>query len=289
MPPPAADLRSFCRRVLEAGDLAHKLAPPVDGEGRALPDDEPGAALDIRTPARDPQLALVTGADRLPRPGELSDPDARAVCLARFAHHELMAVELFAWALLRWPELPAALRRALATVLAEEQSHCRLYLDRLAAHGSRLGDHALSGYFWRHAPAMAASPHGPSAFLAGMGLTLEQANLDFAGLYRDAFRAAGDEQSAQVCERVRAEEIGHVALAARWLARLAPTPPGDDDELVARYEACVPFPLAAARAKGRRFDAAARRRAGLSEAFIEHVRRARSSSERRPREEPPPA
>jgi len=269
MPPPAADLRSFCRRVLEAGDLAHKLAPPVDGEGRALPDDEPGAALDIRTPARDPQLALVTGAARLPRPGELSDPDARAVCLARFAHHELMAVELFAWALLRWPELPAALRRALATVLAEEQSHCKLYLDRLVAHGSQLGDHALSGYFWRHAPAMAASPHGPSAFLAGMG--------------------AGDEQSAQVCERVHAEEIGHVALAARWLPRLAPAPPGDDDELVARYEACVPFPLAAARAKGRRFDAAARRRAGLSEAFIEHVRRARSSSERRSGAEHPPA
>jgi uncharacterized ferritin-like protein (DUF455 family) len=286
MSAPAADLRSFCRRVLEAGDLASKLAPPLDGEGHPLADDDPGAPLSIDAPARDPELALVTGAARLPRPGELADAAARATCLARFAHHELMAVELFAWALLRWPDLPSPLRRALAAVLAEEQIHCRLYLERLAAHGSQLGDHALSGYFWRHAPAIAQSPHGARAFLAGMGLTLEQANLDFAGLYRDALRAAGDEESARVCERVHADEIGHVALAARWLARLDPAVRLADghenaayDE-IAGYETCVPFPLSAARAKGRRFDAAARRRAGLSEAFIEHVRLARSSAER---------
>jgi hypothetical protein len=42
--------------------------------------------------------------------------------------------------------------------------------------------------------------------------------------------------------------------------------------------------LAAARAKGRRFEAAARRRAGLSEDFIAFVRDARSSQEKRPEE-----
>ena len=187
-----------------------------------------------------------------------------------------MAVELFAWALLRWPELPAALRRALLGVLAEEQLHCRLYLERLAAHGSDLVEHEHSDYFWKHAPTIAASPHGPRAFLCAMGLTLEQANLDFSLLYRDAFRAAGDEATARVCERVHADEAAHVRLAAVWLPRLA----GDGATLVEAYERAVPFPLAAARAKGRRFDIPARRRAGLPEAFIEHVRRARSSQER---------
>lgn len=276
MPDPAHDLRSFCRRVLEAGDLASKLAPPVDACGQPLPDDEPGPPLTFAAPARDPQLALATGVPRLPRPGELGDAAARALCLARFAHHELMAVELFAWALLRWPELPAALRRAFAGVIAEEQAHCRLYLDRLAAHGSQLGDYQLSGYFWLHARALDQSPHGPRAFLAGMGLTLEQANLDFAGIYRDAFRSAGDEASALACERVRCEEIAHVALAARWLPRLSPQAAAD---LTSDYEQCVPFPLCAARAKGRHFDTDARRRAGLPESFIEYVRHARSKPE----------
>ena len=57
---------------------------------------------------------------------------ARAECLARFAHHELMAVELFAWALLRWPMMPSPMRAGFVGVLAQEQVHCRLYLERLA-------------------------------------------------------------------------------------------------------------------------------------------------------------
>jgi len=54
--------------------------------------------------------------------------------------------------------------------------------------------------------------------------------------------------------------------------------PEGQDEIEA-YRAAVPYPLAAARAKGRRFDEAARRRAGLSGEFIAFVRGARSSQE----------
>jgi len=45
--------------------------------------------------------------------------------------------------------------------------------------------------------------------------------------------------------------------------------------------AAVPFPLDAARAKGKQFSTLARRAAGLSEALIEHVRSARSQQELR--------
>jgi uncharacterized ferritin-like protein (DUF455 family) len=190
-----------------------------------------------------------------------------------------MAAELFAWALLRWPALPRDLRRGLLGVLAEEQRHCRLYLARLRALGSRLEEHALSDYFWKQAPAIAASPHGPRAFLAAMGLTFEQANLDFSLLYRDAFRAAGDEVSARVCQQVHDDEVGHVRLAAAWL-RFLGTPGASEVE---RYSEAVPFPFSAARAKGRRFDVRSRRRAGLSEDFIAHVRDARSTQQARPR------
>ena len=251
-----------------------KLAPPRTAGGELLPDAE-SEPLCIREPARAPELAARPDAAPLPRPNALRDPRARATCLARFAHHELQAVELFAWALLRWPDLPAALRRGWLGVLEDEQRHCRLYLERLAALGSAPGEHAVSDYFWRHVPAIDASPHGPRAFLAALGLTLEQANLDFAARYRDAFRAAGDDASAAVCARVHEDEIGHVRLAAHWLRALG----GEDRSDLACYREAVPFPLSAARAKGRPFDRDARRRAGLSEALIDHVERARSSQE----------
>src|SRR5688572_4710944 len=158
MSEPAATLREHSLRILERGDLASKLEPPFDASGALLPDLEPGPARLFDRPARDPALAMRPGAERLPRPGELGDARARAMCLRRFAHHELMAVELFAFALLLWPEAPAELRRGFARALADEQRHCRMYLERLAAHGGALGDEPLSDYFWKHAAAIAAHP-----------------------------------------------------------------------------------------------------------------------------------
>ena len=270
-----ATLHDYGCTLLLSPELEGKLAPPPPGLV-----DAPAAPLLVDAPVRCAELALSEGAPPLPRPGALVAPEARAACLARFAHHELMAVELFAWAIVRWPDLPAELRQGWLGILVEEQRHCRLYLERLAAHGSKLSEHACSGYFWRQAGAIAAAPSGPVAFLAAMGLTLEQANLDFTLLYRDGFREAGDEESARVCEIVHEDEIRHVAFARQWLLRLEPGAASD----VEAYAAAVPFPLSAARAKGRRFDAAARRRAGLSEALIERVRNARSTQETRPKD-----
>ncbi|MHA7837702.1 MAG: DUF455 family protein [bacterium] len=274
------DVRAFCLRILERGDLASKLAPPEDARGRLLPDHPSGPAISIERPARDPGLRMRGGRERLPRPGQLTSAADRALCLARFAHHELMAVEYFAWALLRWPDLPGGLRRGLLSALTDEQRHCRLYLDRLTAHGASFERDDHSDYFWRHAPAIAASPAGPRAFLAAMGLTLEQANLDFTLTYRDGFAAAGDAESAAVCQEVHDDEIAHVALAARWLVRLGADDAAGSSDLD-RYLSSVPFPLGPARAKGRRFAVAPRRRAGLSPELIEHVRHARSPQQDR--------
>jgi len=276
----ATNVRDFCLRVLECGDLSTKLSAPLDAQGRMLPDSPKGSAVFVDRPARDAGLRMQGGSPRLPRPGQLSDPDARKRCLSRFAHHELMAVELFAWALLRWPELPDALRRGLLSALVDEQRHCRLYLARLDAHGGRFETDDHSDYFWLQAPLIAASPAGPRAFLAAVGLTLEQANLDFTLTYRDGFAEAGDPESARVCQIVHDEEIAHVALAARWMKRLSdPHSSAANETDLDRYLAAVPFPLGPARAKGRRFEAAPRRRAGLSEALIDHVRHARSSQQ----------
>lgn len=275
-------VRSFCLHILESGDLESKLVPPKGRDGKPLVDG-PGPAVFVDRPARQDHIQIRSGADRLPNLNELRDPHARSVCVERFANHELMAVELFAWALVAYPDMPPGLRRGLLHVLEEEQGHVRLYLDRLSGLGSGLGQSALSDYFWQQVPGIHASSNGPAAFLCVMGLTFEQANLDFSLLYRDAFRQNGDDESARALDIVHRDEIGHVRLAARWLEKVAHAA-GDDedgDTLTRLYDEFVPFPLSAARAKGRRFEVSARKRAGLSDAFIEHVRTAKPYKPRR--------
>lgn len=264
-------VRSFCLAILENPDLEAKLVSPQHADGSRLSDEDPGAPIFIESPARSPDIALRKGSDRLPKLRELVVPQARAICLERFAHHELCAVELFAWALLAFPDTPTAFRRGLLQALQEEQLHLRLYLERLQALGHAFGSQPLSDYLWQHPARILESPNPPAAFLCAMGLTFEQANLDYSLLYRDAFRNAGDEESARVLQRVHDDEIRHVKLAAHWLRVLAPDH-GDDVE---RYREHTPFPLSPVRAKARRFDIAARRRAGLSEEMIRFVQQAR--------------
>jgi uncharacterized ferritin-like protein (DUF455 family) len=259
-----------CRTLLLTGSLAAKrrlvdgISWDGDGEGSIAGDD-------ITAPARDGALALVEGSEKLPPLAALANAEARVQCLSRFAHHELMATELFAWALVRFPRAPRALRVGWLSALVEEQQHLELYLERLAAHGAALGDVPLSGYFWKLMPGVRDAADPLRAFLCMQGLTLEQANLDFTMLYRDAFRRAGDEETAAVLQRVHDDEIAHVRLAHVWLTKDAPVGASDVDAYVEH----VPFPLSAARAKGRRFEVGARRRAGLSEEFIAHVRDAK--------------
>lgn len=263
------DLRAYCLGILRGGELEDKRRPPLHADGSPL-DDDPGPPLLLDAPARVPRLALTTGSGRLPALRSLRETSARQACLERFAHHELQAIELFAWALLAFPEAPAPLRRGWVSTLQDEQEHLDLYLDRLATLGGSLGDRPLSGYLWSHVARIVEADDPLLAFLCAVGLTYEQANLDFTLTYRDGFAAVGDDETATVLQRVHDDEVRHVALAMRWLRQLDP-----DHHDVAAYDRNVPFPLGAARAKGRNFLAEPRRRAGLSAAFVEHVSNAR--------------
>lgn len=271
-------MRAFAYAVLTDGSLATKRTPPRDDVGALLADEVRGEPLVIDRPARSADLALVHVRERLPKRKDLARADARAATIARFAHHELMAVELFAWALLAFPDADRALRRAWLVALEEEQRHLGLYLDRLAAHGSQLGAHALNGYFWKVLPVRESDGATPLTFLCAMGLTLEQANLDFTRAYEEDFRAVDDDATADVLRVVHEDELGHVGLAQRFARRIDDVERSD----VERYVAHVPFPLSAARAKGKRFDRAARARAGLDDAFIDFVRDARPYDGERP-------
>lgn len=262
-----ATVQSACTEILTAGTLKAKLTT-VTG----IP-DKPGSAVFIEEPTRGPGLLMGQQKyKKLPKVGRLGDPEAAARVICCFAHHELMAVELFAWALLAFPETPASFRRGLVFALSEEQLHFQLYLDVLDRRGFSFDQFGLNGYFWEALPTAASDNPTILGFLAAMGLTLEQANLDFTIHYRDGFAAAGDEEVAEILQRIHDDEVGHVALARTWFSRLSSsgkTPTENDD--VENYKKEVPFPLSGAKAKGRNFQIEPRRRAGLSERFIEYI------------------
>ena len=249
-------VRAWAERVVTGAALGDKLAPPPDESAV----DFAGPPLRLSAPGRPPELVIVPGRlARVPPLAGMSDPAQRARILHALANHELQAIELFAWALLAFADAPAAFRRGLVAVAADEQRHFALYADRLAAHGTSFGEHPVTGHFWRKLDHMRT----PLEFACAMGLTFEAANLDFARDYAEAARACGDAATADALERVHADEIRHVHFGWTWLRRLA-----SDRDAWDAYREHVRPPLGPQRARGARLDREARRRAGFDEQFI---------------------
>lgn len=246
----------FAYKIVMEDTLAAKLEPPptnpvfTDGEP-PLRIAAPGRPIDLRiAPSRRARVPPIAG---------MPDPAQRVRILHALANHELQAVELFAWAVLAFPETPIPFQRGLLAILADEQRHMAAYIRRLTALGGRFGDHPVTGHFWHQLGQLT----GPLEFVCAMGLTFEQANLDFSGDYAAAARACGDVETAEVIDQVHADEIRHVHFAWVWLRRFA----GDRDPWHV-YNAHIQSPLGPARARGAHFDREARRRAGIDEAFI---------------------
>lgn len=256
MPDAPASVRAFARGVVLATDLATKLAPPPPG----LVLDPPGPPEVLDGPGRPANLAMRAGRDvAVPPLAGMRDPAQRGRILHALANHELQAAELFAWALLAFADAPAGFRAGLLAICADEQRHCRAYAARAAALGSAFGDCPVTGHFWNKRDRLAT----PLGFVCTMGLTFENANLDFAAEYAAAARAAGDPATAAVLDEVQADEVDHVRFAWTWLGRLAP-----DEDPAAVYERVATAPLGWHRARGATFDDAARRKAGLDDAFV---------------------
>lgn len=258
------ETRAFALALLESDSLAAKLRPPPAD----LSDDTPGEPLFVKGPIRPPELRHdPVRKVKVPPLSGMPDPEQRVRILHALANHELQAAELFAWALLAFPDMPRPFRRGCVAVLADEQEHCRLYVERLEALGARFGDFGVTAHFWRKA----ARIRTPLQFVCEMGLTLENANLDFAQEHAAAARAAGDEDTARVLDRVHEDETRHVAFAWAWFQKLKPA---DEDDWEV-YLANVHRPGGPERARGATFDALARRAAGLDPEFIEHLERTR--------------
>jgi uncharacterized ferritin-like protein (DUF455 family) len=232
-----------------------RTAPPVEGERweSAAPVRRPSA------PGRPREWVRIERAPRTPRPAALKDPRVRARLVHAFLHHELQAAELFAWAILAFPETPLEFRAGCLRLCREELVHLGLYREHLERLGFVVGDFPVRDWFWERV----ARVSDALGFVALLGLGLEGANLEHSARFAAQFRAAGDERGAAILERVEHDEIGHVAFARRWFERW--TGAALDYE---RWREALPRPLTPALFRGRPLNRAARERAGMDAAFL---------------------
>ncbi len=254
------EITEWAARILSADTLAGKLlAPP------SLTDDNPGPAVFWKEPKRPPGMGFRTRKkeEKLPPFHELGDRDKRAVCLHRFAGHELLAVEIMAYTLLAFPDAPKPFRKGLASTLKEEQGHVGLYMKRMSEMGLEFGDLPLFKHFWAHTPFITSPLH----YVSVMNLTFEQANLDFAPIYGKCFSRNGDKASAKLMAKILKDEISHVRFGWRWLKQLK----GERSEWDAWTNTLASTLLTPKRAKGFFVHPEHRKKAGIPDDWTRQI------------------
>lgn len=251
--PPEGTVERWAWDYVTSESLAHKLAPPEPpAEWESAP-----ISRDPR-PGRPPELTPVDRRVRTPKPGALRDPKRRAQLLHTFFHHELQAAELMAWALLRFVHTPREFRRGLVRIATDEIRHMRLYAEHLERLGHPVGSFGVRDWFWQRVGAVKSEVE----FVAMLGVGFEGANLDHAARFALALEEAGDAEAAAIQRTVGVEEIPHVRFAVQWFERWA----GPLDE---RWREVLPPPLSPLVMRGRPLDREARRKAGMSDAFLD--------------------
>lgn len=255
------EIRDWAIQILSADRLEDKLSCPD-----VLTDLCPGPPLLWKEPVRPPGMGFEkhTRRDKLPRVNEMNNPDKRAVCLHRFAGHELLAVEIMAYALLAFPEAPPHFRKGVVHTLKEEQEHVRRYQKRLHELGVQFGDLPLYRHFWAYVPNLTT----PLRYLSTLSLTFEMANLDFAPFYGAVFAENGDLLSSQLMDGIFEDEIKHVSFGCRWLKNFKN--PADPNWKT--WKDSLPPLLNPTRAKGPRFYADHRLLAGIDPEWIEYLK-----------------
>ncbi len=256
-------MHEVAERILFAQTLEEKLllAPDnvsdtVQGKAHKTPDH----------PGRPEQLIIVPKGMRGDFPGvnKLEDEAERGRMLHFLANHELLATELMALVLLKFPDAPAKFRQGVYETMREEQVHTLMYMRRMKECGIHFGELPVNDYFWK----LIAPMESPMDFVTRLSLTFEQANLDFSKHYGALFRQVGDTGTAAVLDKIYLDEIQHVGHGLQWFREWK----NKDDSDWEAYNKSLKFPLGAAKAKGMApFNIEGREQAGLDSDFISRL------------------
>jgi uncharacterized ferritin-like protein (DUF455 family) len=269
------NVSEFAERVLMSTTLQDKLThapvsltldPPK--RGNFIAPSLPGRPHHLKPRPND-------GKSPFPSADQIHDEEQRGILLHFFANHELLAVELMALALLKFPDAPDSFRKGILRTLQEEQNHTLWYLERMKDCGLKFGDYHLSPMIWSHISSM----ESPLDYVSRLSLTFEQANLDYAKHYSQVLARAGDQKSADLLSKIYKDEIAHVGYGLKWLRRWKQKAQSDWDA----WHKQLHFPLSPIRAKGLApYNEEGRRKAGMDEHFIASVKRYQASRGRSP-------
>jgi uncharacterized ferritin-like protein (DUF455 family) len=255
----AIQLQEFAKQVLFGTTMEAKLSFPRE----EIIDTIPGSTFTTpRQLTRPKHLMLRDDGVRVKHPSQakLVDEKERGKLLHFFGNHELLATELMALALLKFPDAPASFRRGLLETLKDEQMHTRLYMHRMQQCGIEFGELPLNDYFWKSVSSM----EDPLDYVTRLSLTFEQANLDYSREYAKVFNTVGDDATAKILDKIYQDEIGHVGFGLKWFRRWKASGKTDWEA----YRERLVFPLSPARAKGNDFNSQGRLEVGLDSDFI---------------------
>lgn len=211
-----------------------------------------------------------------PSDDQLENERSRGQLLHYLANHELLATELMALVLLKFPDAPHAFRQGVLVTLQEEQEHTRMYIKRMRECGVEFGAYPLGGRFWRIVEPM----QSPMDFVSRLSLTFEQANLDYSWHFASVFGRLGDLDTAQLLQKIYEDEISHVQHGLHWF-RQWKDPEKSDWEA---YQDSLEPPISPQQGLGPRaaFNRQGRELAGLTDNFIDSIEVFRRSRGRPP-------
>ena len=198
---------------------AHKLAADWAGN------KDIGVSVDVLAdnPARPANPRLVSPSDVKRR--RLGTPAGRGALLHAVAHIEFNAIDLAADMIARFghhPDIAAADRSAFIgdwiSVCQDEARHFGLLQTRLSELDMQYGDLPAHNGLWE---AAIKTKDNFAARLAIAPMVLEARGLDVTPGMIKKLTSAGDIDSANILKIIYNEEIGHVAIGARWFQALA--------------------------------------------------------------------
>ena len=178
-------------------------------------------------PAR-PNRPLLVAPSQVPR-RRLGSVQGRGALLHAIAHIELNAIDLAADMIARFALHPLILEKDRkdfiddwTSVCDDETRHFVLLLNRLESLGLTYGDYPAHNGLWE--AAQSTCENFP-ARVAIAPLVLEARGLDVTPGMIKRLKNVGDSESVAILEIIYEEEIGHVAIGAKWFKYLAAQQP----------------------------------------------------------------
>ncbi|MDF3821208.1 DUF455 family protein [Leptospira sp. 96542] len=251
-------ISEYAKHLLLSNSLSDKLLPPPKG---LVNDTHPD--IRILFPGREERFQFSDKKVKIPRLEHLNQLSNRGLTLHHFANHELMAIELFAWALLAFPNAPVASKLGFIKTISEEQTHLKLYINRMHEFGVEFGDLPLNRLFWKQLDLF----HSLESFTAVMSISFEGANLDYSQVYAKVFKYFGDDVTSDIMLTIFEDEVKHVKRGLRIFDKNKP----EGTSVWNHYLSQIKFPFTPRRAKGYYYLPETRKLAGFESNFIHEL------------------